>query len=347
MARYELDLRLDAPAAGGLAEALTEESARTRAGIYRELRLKVHSNAWVRIDLGSDAGQRKLGQLHEACRAGQAAAGAGTVTELLDDDESAAADWFYLTTRTAYDSFSLWDEYPSYKPGSHPAGHALNHTFVSAAFVEASERLKLRGLSFLRCRNAGRKPGPAWYVALADHGLGHGLDHPWFDRRLWIREVGEHPGRRSSSLDMGQNTFHQCWLRSDLGRDARILRPLLQLFPRRADYESNLSGLGIVTVPRFWIRAFPDADFAYLPWGEDGPNREGKMMRFRQLIVGRKARQALIDAGLFSGKEFLAVRSVADPEDGVEILDERYPPVPPMYTAEELAALRSQESRLK
>jgi len=346
MARFELDLRLDVPESGGFADALTEDSKRMRARVYRELRVKVHSNAWARIDLGSERALDTLRKVREQCKSGRVVAGAGTVTELLDAHETAAAHWFLLVTRTADDSFSLWDEYPSYRPGSLPAAHALNHTFVSAAFVAAYQRLKLRGLSFLRCRNAGRKPGPGWFVALPDCSLGHGLDHPWFERNLWIRDVGDAPAKRASSIETGQNCFHRRWLRAELVQDHPLLKPVLELFANQAADESGLSGLRFVMVPRFWTQAFPDADFAYVPWGEDGPNREGKMMRFRQLMVSRKARQALIDARLFSAKAFLAVHSVALPENHLEVLDRRYDPVPPMYTAEELLALRSKERSL-
>jgi hypothetical protein len=158
--------------------------------------------------------------------------------------------------------------------------------------------------------------------------------------------VGDDPTRRSSSLDTGQNCFHQRWLRLDLGPEAAFLVPLLEMFPPPGPRESTLAGLTLVTVPRYWARAFPDADFAYVPWGEDGPNREGKPMRFRQLVVSRRARQVLLDARLLAPRALLAVRSVAVPEAGVEVLDDRHGPVPPMYTADELAALRLQEQRL-
>jgi hypothetical protein len=99
-------------------------------------------------------------------------------------------------------------------------------------------------------------------------------------------------------------------------------------------------------VPRYWTGAFPDADVAYIPWGEDGPNRVGKLMRFRQLMLGRRARRALIAARVLSPKTLLAVRSVAAPEPGVVALDGLHAPVPPMYTPEELAVLRATEQRL-
>ena len=63
-------------------------------------------------------------------------------------------------------------------------------------------------------------------------------------------------------------------------------------------------------------------------------------------MVSRHARQALIDADLFSAKSFLGVRSVASPEEGVEILDQVHGPVAPMYTAEQLVELRAREKDL-
>jgi len=346
MSRHELELRLDAPGVEDFGGALSEESDLARASVYRKLGLKVHSNAWVRIDLSSANGMNKVQKLIEECKAGRVTAGTANVYEHLDKDESAAADWSYLYTKTANSSFSLWDDYPSYISSELAAGHAFNHTFVSAQFVDACERSGLRGISFLRCRKKGRKDGPAWFAALPENGLGRGLDHDWFDRGSWIRDVGDDQTKRSSSLDVGQPNFHQRWCRADRVKDVRFLQTLLELFPMSRARESILLGLSFVTVPRFWTKAYPDVDFAYVPWGEDGPNREGKMMRFRQLMVSRHARRALIDAGLFTEKVFLGVHSVASPEEGIEILDQSHGPVSPMYTADELADLRSQERSL-
>ena len=148
MPRYELDLRLDAPADDRLASSLTAESERVRGAIYRKLRLRVRSKAWITIDPGSDRGRRTLEQLIAECASAHVVAGSGTLTEHLDDAEAGGADWFHVITKMADESFSLWDEYPSYKAGSHPAGsHALNHTFVSAAFVDACKGAGLRGIT--------------------------------------------------------------------------------------------------------------------------------------------------------------------------------------------------------
>ena len=346
MSRYELELRLDAPGVEEFGGALSEESARARTRIYRKLGLKVHSNAWVRINLSTSEGMNKVERLIEECKAGNVTAGTANVYEYIDKDESAPAEWSYLYTKTVNSSFSLWDDYPSYISSELATGHAFNHTFVSAQFVDSCERSGLRGISFLRCRKKGRKDGPAWFAALPESSLGRGLDHGWFDRGSWIRDVGDAPAKRSSSLDVGQSNFHQRWCRADRLKDVMFLQPLLELFPMSSARDPILLGLSFVSVPRFWSRAFPDTDFAYVPLGEDGPNREGKMMRFRQLMVSQHARRVLIEAGLFTEKAFIAVHSVASPEEGIEILDQSHGPVAPMYTADELLDLRSEEGKL-
>lgn len=117
MAQFHLELRVDAPGGDRLAQAFTEASQRLRASLYRRLGLKVHSNAWVNIALGSDKGRRTVQAILEESRSGAVVAGSARVFERLDEAETAAADWFYVTTKTAGRSFSLWDDYPSYTPG--------------------------------------------------------------------------------------------------------------------------------------------------------------------------------------------------------------------------------------
>ncbi len=75
-------------------------------------------------------------KLLEECRAGRAVVGSALAREQMESER----DWFHLETRTADYSFSLWDDYPSFKAGSHSKGYALNHTFVSEAFVALYQR---------------------------------------------------------------------------------------------------------------------------------------------------------------------------------------------------------------
>lgn len=105
MSRYELELRLDAHGVEEFGGALSEESARARTRVYRKLGLKVHSNAWVRINLSTSEGMNKVERLIEECKAGNVTAGAANVYEYIDKDESASAEWSYLYTKTVNSSF--------------------------------------------------------------------------------------------------------------------------------------------------------------------------------------------------------------------------------------------------
>jgi len=346
--KLELILRVDAPPAGpdGSTDMLGPESDRVRKRIYAELRLKPHNVSWVSLALGAPRGERALDFLIEECRRARAVVGTAHLVETMDGVESAQAEWSVLHTRTVDGSFSLWDDYPQCRAGTLPAVHALNHSFVSSAFVASCATHGLRGIEFLRCRSSGRKPGPPWFAALPPRFLGKGLDHPWFERARWVEHVAADRSRRRSSIDTGQSTFHQFWLRRTIIDREPLLARMLALCPMPREPGSGLFGLNFQLVPRYLRGAQPDADFAYLPWGEDGPNREGKMMRFRLLAVRRRARRVLTENGLFRDRDFLPVRSLEAAEPGVAVLDGEGEAPGPMFDAAELGGLRAREQRL-
>lgn len=346
MTRFELTLRVDAPPVGpdGTTDLLGVEAERIRAEVYAALRLKPRSVAWVKLRLGTPKAERVIESLIEHRSRGHAVVGAAHLMEPLDETDG--ADWSILNTRQADGSFSLWDDYPQCKAGTLPAENALNHTFVSTRFVSFYEESGLNGLDFLRCRNSGRKAGPPWFVALPKYFLGMGLDHPWLDRERWVAHVADDRKKRVAAIDTGQNSFHQFWLRTSQVERDPLLQKLLALCPPPAEPGSGLFGLNFHMVPRYLRGSQPDADFAYVPWGEDGPNRLGKMHRYRLLVVSRRARKALTDAGLFKDRAFAGVRSIASPEPGVQLLDGRADGPGPMYSAAELAELRAIEKEL-
>ena len=334
-------LRVDAPATPGdpTPVMFSKASEQLRARVYKALGLKVHNIAWVTVVPGSAKGDAAIRALIAERNSGDAIVGFATLTETFDRTDSAQARWFYLNTRVV-DDFSLWDDYPSCKAGSLPKVHALNHSFVSSAFVDVCRRRQLTGIEFLRCASRGRKRGDPWFAALPEHSLGRGCDHPWFDREKWLRDVSGRRDRRSSGVDVGQSVFHQRWMREAAAGEPP-LDLLLQLCPTPAAYTSGIEGLQIVTIPRYWTGALPSTDFAYVPEGEDGPNVEGKMMRFRTIAVSARAREVLLEEGLFTEKVFLPVRVVDSP--GEAALDRPDDPVPPMYSPDELAILRERE----
>src|SRR5688572_20781951 len=339
MPRHDLTLRVDAP--DDDAPFSSAASANLRKRIYAELKLKVFSVAWVTLRLGTPKADEAIALLIREREAGTAVVGTAHFSEKVAEGDEPASDWCLLSTPQVSGSFSLWDDYPEYKPGSLPAkAHALNHCFVSERFVATCERAGLRGVEFLRCRNAGRKAVPPWFAALPSRPLGRGLDHPWFERERWVRHVQGDSHKRFDAIEVGQSQFHQFWLRPGAAESEPLLRRMLQLCPMPPKPESGLFGLSLVMAPRYLARAEPQEDFAYVPWGEDGANRKGKMMRFRLLALRRRARDALIADDLFKPRDFRRVRSVASPEPGVPDLDALYPPIAPMYSAEELSAMR-------
>lgn len=331
---YNLTFRVDAP--GDERQFGSDVSEEYRKRIYGALGLKVFSHAWVSMPLGTPKWEEVRAYLVKE----RVLVGTAHLAEILDEEDE--WEWALLATPQVSGSFSLWDDRPNYKPGSLPKkAHALNHSFVSGEFVAACERAGLRGIEFLECRNAGRKAAPPWYAALPAHALGHGVDHPWFDRDRWVPHVRHHAIRRFDGINTGQSQFHQFWLRKE-AQSEPLVRQMLELCPMPAEPESGLFGLSFVMAPRYLARVQPKDDFAYVPWGEDGPNREGKMMRFRQLAVRRRARDVLVEAGLVKQRDFLRLRSISQPEPGVVDLDAKYPPPPPMYSAKELSAMKGQ-----
>jgi hypothetical protein len=345
MSTFSLTFRVDSPTApaDGTWTVTSEESEALRQRLYASLGVKPRSGSWVTVVPGTRKGDAVLRALATEREAGRAVVGAATLAEAHGRLEVDAAPWFLLGTRTV-DDFNLWDAYPSCRAGTLPKVHALNHTFVSSAFVTVCREHRLRGVSFLRCGSRGRKAGDPWFVALPDDALGRGLDHSWFDRARWLADVRHRPARRSSAIAIGQWSFHQCWLRDAAASEAPLC-DVLVVCPTPPEY-TPLGGLTVVTIPRFWRNALPDADFAYLPWGEDGPNREGKILRFRNLYISARGRRALIEAGLFPEKMFFPIRVVDHPEPGVALLDSAANPLTPMYTPDELAVLRAQERAL-
>src|SRR5688572_29950047 len=274
---YDFTFRVDAP--GDDRQFGSDVSDEYRKRIYGALKLKVFSVAWVSIRLGTPKWEEVRAFLIKE----RVLVGSAHLAEILDEEDE--WEWSLLHTPQVSGSFSLWDDHVEFKPGSLPKkAHALNHSFVTGEFIATCERAGLRGIEFLECKNAGRKAAPPWYAALPAHALGHGLDHPWFDRDRWVRHVRDYAGKRFSGIDTGQNQFHQFWLRKE-AQNEPLVREMLEVCPMRPKAESGLFGLKFVMAPRYLARVEPKDDFAYVPWGEDGRNREGKMMRFRQLAV--------------------------------------------------------------
>jgi hypothetical protein len=315
-----------------------------RKSFYRSFGLG-RSDTWATIDPATPKGVRALDRIELLVKSGAVLLGEARLQESLTGAELDACEWFELGNRffKGDPGFSLWDDYPSCRSAAIPNEvHLTADVLVSEAFRAVVEAERLRGLEFLRVKEKSRKPKLAWYVGIARQQLGQGVDHPWLDRGRWEQYLRDHASRtydQDPTRPPGHFSGH--WVRDDAGRSDALLARLLRLVPEGAG--PVLEGLTVLGVPRYWRERLPAADFAYVPAGRDGPNREGKILRFRKLCARRRARDALLAAGLIREQDAEPLLVVDEPPAGAPNLDLLYPPAPPMYSDAELAALRAQE----
>jgi hypothetical protein len=343
---YELFLRLDPhdpqpnwlhdPAAPAL-----------RKSFYRSLGLR-GTDTWVTIDPLAPKTADTLDRLEVLVKSGAVAPGEVRLRESLTAQELDACEWFGLENRffKGEPGYSVWDDYPACKSAAIPDGiHLFEDVLVSAMFRAVVETQRLGGLEFLRVREKSRKPKLAWHVAVARAPLGQGVDHPWFDRARWERYLREHAARTyDQDPARPPGHFSGGWIRDEAYRAEPLLARLLKLLPEKS--EQPLVGLTILPVARYSRAHLPPADFAYVPLGRDGPNRAGRLFRFRRLCASRRARDALLGAELIRERDAEPLLVVDAPPAGAPDLDRLHAPPPPMYTDPELATLRVAEAAL-
>jgi hypothetical protein len=315
---------------------------------YRTLGLRA-AGGWATLDPLAPKSARALERLELFVRSGAARLGEARLYESPSAAELEACEWFELANRffKGNPGFSLWDDYPSCRSAAIPEGiHLFADCVVSSAFRALVKARRLRGLEFLRVKEKSRKPRLAWFVALPHAPLGQGVDHPWFDRPRWEAYLRAHPTlTRDQDAARPPTHFRGAWVRDAAYRSEPLLARFARLLPEKS--ETPLEGLAVFPVARYWRKRIPAADFAYVPLTRDGPNREGKVLRFRGLCASRRARDALLRAGLLREQDAVPLAVVDAPPAGAPNLDRRHPPAPPMYTAEELAALRAAERSLR
>ena len=315
-----------------------------RKSFYRSLGLR-GTDTWVTIDPLAPKSAGTFDRIEVFVKSGAVALGEARLRESLTAAELEACEWFALENRffKGDPGFSVWDDYPSCRSAAIPDGiHLFADVVCSAAFRAVVEAQRLRGLEFLRVKEKSRKPKLAWHVAVALAPLGQGVDHPWFDRPRWERYLREHAAlTHDQDPTRPPGHFRGGWVRDDAYRSDPLLARLLRLLPEKS--EEPLEGLTLLPLARYSRAHLPAADFAYVPLCPDGPNRAGKLFRFRRLCASRRARDALIDTGLLRERDAEPLLIVDAPPAGAPDLDRLHPPVPPTYTDAELAALRAAE----
>lgn len=315
---------------------------------YRTLGLRA-VGGWATLDPLAPKAARALERLELFVRSGAARVDEARLHESMTAAELEACEWFELGNRffKGNPGFTLWDDYPSCRSAAVPDGiHLFADCVVSARFRALVTKRRLRGLEFLRVREKSRKPRLAWFVALPRAPLGQGVDHPWFDRPRWEVYLRAHPATtHDQDATRPPRHFRGAWVRDAAYRSEPLLARLERLLPERS--ETPLAGLAVFPVARYWRGRIPAADFAYVPLCPDGPNRDGKILRFRGLCASRRARDVLLRAGLFRQQDMTPLVLVDAPPAGAPNLDRRHPPAPPMYTPAELTALRAAERSLR
>jgi hypothetical protein len=273
--------------------------------------------------------------------------------EELVDDERTPVEWFTIQpTGTHYEAFENWwerleqpietlDDYLSVradrlKPGVHVAGGYLE-VFVSERFKAVVEAHRLTGIAFIWIRDVGKYRAMQWYFPVCSKCLGRGFDAPFID-------ASKLSGKGYQTLDPrgrhGQTSAEPQQYKRDaypadpaVRKLLRLLRSM-ELLKRPDEFDS---------VPRFLRKYLPDTDFAYTV-RDMADYYDGVLHRHRGLAMNRKARDVLKAHGLVSDEACKPVLILQRPPPGVENLDRRYGPSPPVFSPEQMAHIRELEA---
>jgi hypothetical protein len=316
-----------------------ELERRARQAVYHSIGLRLFSQAWAKTVLTPATARRIVA----AVVPGRTCLGSGILSETLTDEENQTCEWFVLADRHSSigNDFSLWSEYPQCRADRYPATlHAQGQHFVSQRFKETVERHGLTGLDFLWVRDLGRYQAPQWYAAIAQRPLGHGLDHPWFDRTNHLARAATLGADVSPDGSYGVRHFDNRHFGDRWTSGDGEIDDLLRLFPGDTPL-----GLMMNAIPRYLRSCVPDTDFAYV-WGDPTElSREGRTVRPRDLCFNRRARDILLEHQILSSNDALGVLLLERPPAGVVDLDARASSYPaPVLLPAELSRLRTLET---
>ncbi len=310
-----------------------------RRKLYHDLGLKLESRAWADINLDSDNLITILNVIKELKHKGVACLGSGILREEMTEDELNNCEWFLINPpklSVGYD-FSLWDPYPTCRADKFsPLLHIQEYHCVSEQFKKIVEQKKLTGLEFLWVEDKGKYKARQWYSAIAQEPLGHGIDDVWFDRQKYEEISGKiDPIHNYGMRSFDNEYFKEGWTTGSPQKDE-----LLKMFPKEC------FGLNFYTQPRFLRKHLPDTDFAYIWDHVDGPNREGKIMRFRDLCFNKRTKDILIEKKMISMENVSGILLYNRLPKGINDLDKNVGFPPPVYTSKEFLLLKKEEALL-
>ena len=369
MPRYTLSFRIDPLPGAGLADATPnpdvsaevtldaqQQEYEFRKAFYHSHGLKLYSYAWAEIPLDSPKLPGLLAALEDLQARGIAMLGSGHLTELPTEQERAQSEWFIVTDDTSADPNGdvPGDGYPTghayrFPTGSHVLGQGR---FVSERFRAAVEENQLTGLEFLWVNDIGRYRAMQWYVAIPRACMGHGVDHPWYDRAharvLVERALAEREATGvwkpvATVRPEGTWHFYTPALRAGWSIGDPIADRLLSLLPQKEAHT-----LTIYALRRFLRDRVPQTDFAY-HWSMYGarPGPDGTMRVLPNLCLSRRAKDELVRRGLLREKQVECVVLVDRPNGpDTEYLDHQGACPLPVYGGPELDQLRTEQLRL-
>jgi hypothetical protein len=335
MSGFSLSVRIDPPFVAReplSGDRLERDTAFCRA-LYHRYGLKLFSVAWTAFDLlGWPRLPEFLREVELMTIARREPLGSAIVTETVDPAES--PEWYVVRAdRPRHECQAR--PYPLMAADRVPA--TLNvmqdGVLVSERFKLAVERAGLTGLEFLWVADTGRFAAQQWYVAVAQHSLGRGVDHPAYDPRLGTPT--EVPTRASGRYAHGVFNFDSRYMNPSWSTGRPEADRLLSLFGRTGPLD-----LLLYLARHVRREDVPSTDFAY-DWSVESLGPEWSL-RNRELCVSARAYAALTAAEVLQPRDVTPVVVVNGAPPLVPPVDDLPAPV---FTRDELAALRIDEAK--
>ena len=312
-----------------------EENCAYSAQFIRSLGLKVSSGCWSTIDLRSPRFDEFIARSSELIREGKAVFYGWNSLTFSAHKRDASAEWYELIGKTriacGYSSHNVvTSRVDRMARGTHIA-YGPRNQYLSEHFKAVVETNRLTGIEFVWVQDVGKYQAPQWYIPVATHPMGRGVDHPWFDSRTLEGSDAWQPD--SPRFRMGVWHFDSDQLRKNLSLEFPY-PVLFELY--RSSPEATLT---ISSYRTYMRKHLPSTDFAFL-WDEEDEIKDGRIWKQRGLCANRKAVELLLKSGLLAPGEIKPIAIVDELTPGVELLDGIDELPEPSYTREELARIR-------
>lgn len=293
----------------------------------RSLGLKVHSGCWGDLDLDSNAMDTFLERAAELIESGQARFfGLNSLSQTLQCSQAGGCDWYSVEPNQAVSNESTSGGLVGFKADKIPVGtHVVSvagTVAVSSAVRHLVEEQDLRGADFLWIRDPGKHRALEWFFPVANHPMGRGLDHPWFDPATLRGSDSFQP--RSPRYRTGVWNFDLHQTTADAVQEHSVHGRLFDLYRKGSSSDFPL----VIHSHRRFLREYlPKADFAYI-WSRTDSESGDLPVRPRGFCVSERARDLLVEHRLIAAHEFKGIEILDSPERKGVVFDgeEKMPP---------------------